>query len=96
MAANGIDMAYDPWYDEDLWYFPPTEEEEGDYGDYYYGDYDYDYDYDNGYYDYDSGYYDYGNGYYDDEFLMLPSSYHPPSATPTSPKSAASSPKSPS
>lgn len=49
MTANGTSN-YDPWYDERLWYFPPTEPER-DAG--YYAYYD------------EDGYLAYGNRYFD-------------------------------
>ena len=38
MSANGLYTAYDPWYDERLWYFPGWAE--GGYESHFYGDYD--------------------------------------------------------
>ena len=40
MGANGL-YGYDPWFDEELWYFPSYEEEGGlGYEPHYYGEYD--------------------------------------------------------
>ena len=48
MGGNGLPI-YDPWFDERLWYFPPTVEEDEDeemYYHHYFGDEDYPYVYD--------------------------------------------------
>lgn len=43
MGGNGLPI-YDPWYDERLWYFPPTvKEDEEEYYHHYFGDEDYPY-----------------------------------------------------